>query len=455
MRRLGASGGLCVLVCALAAALPSTASARTQIVTLKSKPFALSGFKTIFPKIGVSTPRRSGYITRMDAWLVDAKGRRVSIKKVMLHHIVFINSGRPGVIHKRTSCPGRGGEPFWGTGEEKQPLILPEGYGYKVGARERWSMQAMLMSHDLRAHRVRIVYRVRMVIGGKLKRVKPLWLRANGCTKHPSYDIDGDPAVGDVHKREHLWRMPLSGRIVAASAHLHGSSYGLTVKQPRCADRTLVDHQPLYGYPNDIVYRAQPILHEPGPIATGHFLSKTGIPIRKGEFLRVTGLYDATRPHPRVMAISHVYVAVDREAPNVCEAIPKDAHILWTRKDGRHTPPKIDVPLNGLGPDGKVQEIDRPPGPEKFVSELSTRVDLADERFKPANLSVALGTQVVWRFDDIARHNVTLASGPRYVGSPNSGQGARYTRTLNTPGTYKLFCYLHPITMTQVISVRP
>ena len=28
-------------------------------------------------------------------------------------------------------------------------------------------------------------------------------------------------------------------------------------------------------------------------------------------------------------------------------------------------------------------------------------------------------------------------------------------KTLYEPGTYKLFCYLHPITMTQVIDVRP
>ena len=39
--------------------------------------------------------------------------------------------------------------------------------------------------------------------------------------------------------------------------------------------------------------------------------------------------------------------------------------------------------------------------------------------------------------------------------SANSARARDYTRTLNTPGTYKLFCYLHPITMTQVISVRP
>jgi len=461
MRRPGAIAGFCVAAFAFAftfvVAAPSVAQAKTKIEIhkLESKSFLLSGFKTIFPKISVPTPKRSGYITRMDAWLVNESGRRVSIREVMLHHIVFINGGQRGIA-KRGSCPGRGGEPFWGTGEEKQPLILPEGYGYQVKRRESWRMQAMLMSHSLKAHRVKVVYQVRMVIGAKLTRVKPLWLRANGCTKHPSYDIEGDQIpFGPVHVKQSLWRMPLSGRIVAASAHLHGSAIGMTVEQPRCEDRTLIDHKPLYGYKDDIVYRAQPILHEPGPIATGHFLSKTGLPVRKGEMLRVTGRYDATRPHVQVMAITHVYIALDREAPRACAPQPKDAHIFWTRKDGRTNPPYAPVPLNGLGSDGLVRQIERPPGETKLVNGPQALVKLTAQKFEPANLSVPRGTDVVWRFTDRSLHNVMLASGPRLVSSSNQSKGFRYVRKLRTPGTYKLFCYLHPITMTQVIEVRP
>jgi len=249
--------------------------------------------------------------------------------------------------------------------------------------------------------------------------------------------------------------MPLSGRIVAAAAHLHGSAKGMTVKQPRCEDRTLIDHKPLYGFKDDIVYRSRPILHEPGPIATGHFLSKSGLPVRKGEMIRVTGLYDATRPHVQVMAITHVYIAPDREAPRACKPIPKDAHIFWTRKDGRSQAPYAPVPLNGLGMDGLVREIDRPPGDMRVVNGPQTLVKLTDQRFQPANVSVPKGTNVVWRFTGAGLHNVMLASGPRLVSSTNQRKGFRYVRKLHTPGTYKLFCYLHPITMTQTIEVRP
>lgn len=457
MRRGRALAGLCAAACVLAVLVlvPAAAQARIEKFTMKSQPFVMSGFKTIFPKVSVQTPKQSGYITRMDAYLIDEHGRKVSIRNVMLHHIVFINAGYEGGPVKKTSCKGRGGEPFWGTGEEKQPLMLPKGYGYQVDARDRWKMQAMIMSHDLRAHTVRVVYKVRMVVGVKLQRVKPLWLRANGCTPQPSYDIVGDMPPGAIHKKSSYWRMPLSGRIVEASAHLHGSAYGLTIDQPRCGDRTIIDQKPLYGFQDDLVYRARPVLHEPGPIATGHFLSETGIPIRKGEFLKVTGLYDGSRPHPRVMAITHIYVAVDHNAPRSCEPLPSDAHIFWTRTDGTMTPPVITVPINGLGADGKVHAITRPIGIERVVNGPTAVVNLTGERIVPNNLSVAKDTQITWNFDDDEQHNVTLASGPRLIASPNSVKGEHFTEELTIPGTYKLFCYLHPITMTQVITVRP
>jgi len=454
VQRIAPIAAAAAVALAILAVLATPAQARTQTLTLRSEPFVLSGFKTVFPKVGVRTPRVTGYVTRMDANLVYENGRRVSIRQVMLHHIVFINDGIAGGVRKRTTCKGRGGEPFWGTGEERQPLLLPRDYGYRINVRDRWRMQVMLMSHSRQVHRVRVEYRVRIVTGRRLQRVKPLWLRANGCSTHPSYEIYGDPLPKLTHRKEQLWRMPVSGRIVAASAHLHGSSKALTIKQPRCRDRTLVDHRPLYGRPDNIVYRIRPLLHEPGPIATGHFLSKTGLPVRKGEMLRVTGIYDAARPHSRVMAITHVYLAVDRKAKRRCAARPRDAHIRWTRRDGTPTPPAVTIPLSAVSDKGRVFELARPPGGERVVSEPKTDVRLRRSKFLPANLSVPRGARIRWLFDDVEKHNVTIANGPRNVASDNLGKGGRYEQTFKTPGDYKLFCYLHPVTMHQVVTVR-
>ncbi len=451
MTRRMALGLLVLLLAALGAAAPAAAATRTM--TFREGPFTLGGFETKTPKTWVRAPQVNGYLTHMDARLVHANGRRVPISRVMLHHIVFLNSSS-AAARNRTSCGGRSGQPFWGTGEERQKLILPPGYGYRLRAGDRWFMQTMLVSHSLRGQRVYVEYRARVVTERRMTPVRPLWLRANGCTRHPSYDVFGDGGRGSVHRRAHTWRMPLSGRIVAAGAHLHGSSTGMTISQPRCQDRTIISHEARYAGPSDQVYRLRPVLHEPGPIATGYFLSRTGIPVRRGEPLRVTGLYDNSRPHPQVMAISHVYVAPGRpRSARPCAPLPADARTHWTRRDGGPVPPAVTVPLNGLDAQGRVVEIDRPEGATVVAGARAT-VALRGSRFAPPNLSVARGARVTWRWEDSVRHNVLLASGPRNVASSTRGRGATYARTFTTPGTYKLFCYLHPVTMQQVVEVR-
>jgi hypothetical protein len=139
-------------------------------------------------------------------------------------------------------------------------------------------MQTMLMSHSLQGQRVYVEYRARVVTGRRMTPVRPLWLRANGCTRHPSYDVFGDGGRGSIHRRAHTWRMPLSGRIVAAGAHLHGSSTGMTISQPRCGDRTIINHESRYAGPSDPVYRLRPVLHEPGRSPRGTSSRARGSP---------------------------------------------------------------------------------------------------------------------------------------------------------------------------------
>ena len=434
------------------AAPPASAAQRTY--TLRHGPITLGGFQTKYPRSVVPALKRNGYIVGMSTRLVDRRGRPISIKRVMLHHIVFINRGRPGGPRKLNSCEGRNAEPFYGTGEETQRLILPPGYGYKIDRRERWTAVAMYMSHSSKVQRVYLQYRITIETSKKLEPVKPLWLRANGCDPDSSYTVPGGGAPGSEDVRSHDWKMPISGRIVAAGAHLHGSAKSLQVSQPRCGSRTLIDHRPLWGQPDDVVYKVRPSLHEPGPIATGYFLSRSGIPIQKGEYLRVTGRYDAQIPHPLVMAITHIYVARDRGASRACDPLPADRRTHWTRTDGRVTVPPAQVPLTGLDARRRPVEISRAAGPERVAGDFAT-VDLVDSLFKPPNLSIARGGRVTWLFRDRAAHIVQLANGPRAVESPLSRKGGRYTQDFPVPGTYNLFCYLHPVTMHQTLTVRP
>ena len=111
------------------------------------------------------------------------------------------------------------------------------------------------------------------------------------------------------------------------------------------------------------------------------------------------------------------------------------------------------MPLNRLGADGHTHEVVTPLTGAKPLADGAT-VDLRNARFNPGHVSVEAGSSLTWRFRDAIPHNVLLANGPRLVGSPTLTRGTATSR-FAVPGRYELFCYLHPITMHEVVDVRP
>jgi hypothetical protein len=282
--------------------------------------------------------------------------------------------------------------------------------------------------------------------------VRAYWLRAQGCTGPTSYTIAGAGAPGSTHLTRLHWRVPFSGRIVAAGGHLHGGAKDLWLSQPRCADRRLLGTPPYYGMPDHLYYRALPILHEPGPVETGYFLSGAGIPVEQGETLTLTAAYEDERPRPRVMAVMHVYVAHEERPPRGCEALPADRRELRRHRRVRTAPPAVTVPLTGIDARGRTYTITTPPWPLTPLGDGAV-VGVGDAGFVPPYISLPAGARVTWRFPSATRHNVTFASGPRAIGTATLARGAQASLRLVEPGRYQLFCYLHPVTMHQVIDV--
>jgi len=399
----------------------------------------------------VPTPQVDGYIVGMHAQLVDAQGRRVTIRDVMLHHVVFRRRWRSRV---RQPCTSPLGEAFYGTGEEDQRLRLPRGYGYRTRADDRWRMNAMVMSHGLQARSVYVQYRVTVDTRTGLTPVRAFWLRANGCSGRTSYPVYGGGGRGATDLRSSSWRVPHTGRIVAAGGHLHGGAKDMWLSQPRCTDRRLLGTKPYYGMPDHLYYRARPILHEPGPVDTADFVSSIGIPVVRGEELRLTGAYDAERPHPRVMSVLHVYIAPDGRVDQRCAPLPADRRELTRYRNVRAEPPRVTVPLTGVDGRGRTYSILDPPWPLRPLASGAV-VELRNRRFSEPHVSLPAGGALTWRFADREPHNVSYASGPTLVGSPTLSSGRSYGATFTAPGRYKLFCYLHPVTMHQVIEVLP
>jgi plastocyanin len=241
-------------------------------------------------------------------------------------------------------------------------------------------------------------------------------------------------------------------RVIAAGGHVHGGGRELRLSEPDCGDRTLADVTPTWGRRSHPFYNVRPVLHEPGPIHMSGFATATGFPVAAGQRLKLTSVYDAQRPHTRVMGIMMVYVAPDGSGAPACGPLPGDVQ-TDAAPPGRAASPRVTVPLTGLDRKGRAITIKAPPGKLKKVRGNAT-IRMANYAFSRRNVSVHRGAVVRWSFHDNDLHDITVASGPRGFSSPHYGSGAKFSRKLTVPGTYRLFCSLHPVAMTERIVVR-
>jgi len=80
------------------------------------------------------------------------------------------------------------------------------------------------------------------------------------------------------------------------------------------------------------------------------------------------------------------------------------------------------------------------------------RVEIEQFLFKPASIEIASGTSVTWINRDGGAHTVTDSDGN--FDSGRLTNGASFSVTFNTPGTYSYVCFYHA-NMTGTVSVTP
>ena len=443
-RRLALAAALALL------ALPTLAgqaSAAPVTQVFASKPITVAGYSVLQDlTVNIPRPAGAGFITHMAADVVDPRtGTQVPINRIMLHHIVFADIGTP-------AAPKR--EAFYGDGEERDTMDLPAGYGYPVGADDHWAMVWMLMNHRLQTDTVQIRWTLTWDTDRALQPVVPTVFDASHGRQGLVYDVAGGGPAGATDVRTDTRPAPVSGRIVAGLGHVHGGAVGLTLSQPTCGDRVVYRAQPTWGTASNPFYHVRPILHEPGPINMSEIRTAQGIPVIAGQPLKLSSVYDATRPHTRVMGLMVAYIAPDPTVLDGCGAMPTHVQTIRTRTPGRTVAPVFTVPLTGLDAGGRAVTIDRPAG-ATYVARQAASVDVGDVFYARRNISIPRGGSVTWTFGGDLAHDVTLASGPRGFSSDQLKGGATWSRRFNVPGRYRIFCSLHPVQMTAVITVRP
>jgi plastocyanin len=108
------------------------------------------------------------------------------------------------------------------------------------------------------------------------------------------------------------------------------------------------------------------------------------------------------------------------------------------------------VPAPSTAERVKVELLKSPTGPLRR-NIRSTWV--GDYAFGAQRVLLRRGSAFTWRFRGGVDHDVTLASGPAGFASPSMRSGT-FTHRFTRPGTYRLFCSLHPARMTQLVIVR-
>ena len=458
-----------IILLALGASLllASTASAETKTATYTVGPITIGPYQVKQAiDFRIPKPSEDAWITAMDVDVVDGPGgRQVPIDRLMLHHVVFANLGRTLGERRDGTCSTftaldsistlpAAGERFYGAGEERARLVLPPGHGYQSYGADAWLMTWMLMNHRAQTDSAYIEYHVTYETQPQTS-VKPYWLDVKNCLSDPVFDAPGGGPSGSTYRRSTTWTVPESGRLVAGAGHVHGGAKNLVLQRAACDRRGHVyTSRPLWGNPDHPFYNVRPILHEPGPVNMSGFLSSQGFPVSRGEKLRLDANYDGELPHTRVMGIMLVFLVPDESAQGGCVGAPGDLADYAATAPGRLRPPRFKVPLTGIGPDGNARTIAKPPGARRRVRSGAT-IRVGSEYFSRPNVSLAAGGTLNWVFEGAELHNVTVANGPRGFSSQNLNGSRDFRKRLRAPGTYQLFCALHPVSMTSTVKVLP
>jgi plastocyanin len=312
----------------------------------------------------------------------------------------------------------------------------------------------MLMNHKQRTDNAFIEWKVTYDTSPDLTAVHPYWLDIVNCNADPIFNVPGGGRPGSTYSRSYTFTMPESGHIVAAGGHVHGGAKSLVISQPDCGDRKIIESDPAWGMPDNPFYHVRPVLHEPGPIAMSGTLSSQGFPVARGQRIKLTANYDNQLPHMRVMGISIVYVAPTDQPVDGCGPLPADARTFQTPLPHRNVAPRFVVPLTGIAPSGAARTILRPPGRTVTLSSGSS-IRVSSFYFSRPNVQVKRGAVLNWLFGPgPILHNVTLADGPTGFASPNQSGGAKFRVRFRKAGTYRIFCALHPVLMTETVTVR-
>jgi plastocyanin len=450
-----------LVVVLLAVLLPSTASAEEEVLTLYSPPIQTLPYvhdsHTVRLKAdGKQAPAKPGYVLGfIEQVLVDSKkpnAKPLSNAKFMIHHFVYFAPGRiedseGGCWKNLGFIGGRGEEHPSGNFERGYTAETRSKYGVvnktANGTAPDWFLLAMVMNHVKKPKKVY----VRTKLYYTEEERQPAYPTTVGdCGRMitgMAYDVPGDGPKGSTYTNTSKWTAPYSGRILLAGNHQHGGGKNHTLYSDTC-QRTVLKGNVYHGTEDHIYNTIRPVLHEPGPIATGTLKSDQGIPIEKGEQFTRTARHDNGNLHVQAMGFWALWLVKD-DTVGHCDPMPDDVKDIGRPKRFDKTPADFYA--------RKVPQLAKQSG--GFSDFTGSPLAVGDDFFRPGRITAKLGEPVTWEFTGVKPHTVTVANGPQGFSTHYVGQtSGKYTFTPPERGLYRMTCLVHPTTMGQDLRVE-
>jgi len=240
-------------------------------------------------------PCTNCFLLGIEPDLVYADGTSANLDTgMMLHHAVLFAAGRPdATCGPDQPFPGKLGQRFFASGNERTSGQLPPGFGYYVD-NGNWSGLFHVMNHSSVPKTVWFRMKVRWspAAAGGVRPVTPIWLDMNNC-QTSEYKVPAGPSSSHW-----TWTSNLTGRIVSTGGHVHNGGIRTTLTNQTTGDQICTSWA---GWGRKAAYQ--------GSIESMSVCSWDRVgTVKKGEVLDLESVYDAPQPVPDAMGIMMAFV---------------------------------------------------------------------------------------------------------------------------------------------------
>jgi hypothetical protein len=255
--------------------------------------------------------------------LVYADGSSANLDTgMMLHHAVLFSAGRPDpTCGPNEPFPGKLGQRFFASGNERTPGVFPPGFGYYVDG-GNWSGIFHVMNHGSAPRSVFFRVKVRWsdAAAGGIRPLTPIWLDMNNC-RTSEYAVPAGPSSSHW-----TWTSNLTGRILSTAGHVHDGGLRTTLSNQTTGQHICTSWA---GWGKKAAYQ--------GSIESmsGCTWDRVGT-VKKGEVLDLESVYDSDKPVPDAMGIMMAFIY---ETDDLAAGTPAPPDVR-----GQNPPPVASTP---------------------------------------------------------------------------------------------------------------